>query len=112
MSASTLSKRIPADFGHYVQMLREAYGWSREELARKAGITMVTVYHCEKKHRTRLHAKSLTGLIDAFDLRREEVHAAAMDFINIAEYQSKKPGDADALEEHIIQVFTDRLRNE
>src|SRR5262245_806510 len=58
----------PASFGAHLKALREAAGFTQEELATIAGLSVHAVSALERGHRRRPHLETLRALSMALDL--------------------------------------------
>ena len=60
-----------------VEILRKAHGWSRLELATRAGVTESTIIRAERTSPTALQARNLEKIARAFDVQIGELLKAA-----------------------------------
>jgi len=65
----------PRTFGALVRHLRDERGWTQEQLAREAGITVTSVSNLERGATMLPNAETVEKLARAFDLEPEEMDA-------------------------------------
>src|SRR6266540_2003321 len=63
----------PTTFGGLVRHLREERGWTQEQLARLAGITVTSISNLERGATVLPNAETVEGLAAAFGLDPEEM---------------------------------------
>jgi transcriptional regulator with XRE-family HTH domain len=64
--------------GARLKALREAKGWTQEELARRAGISVASVRHLEQADRVDPRTSSVVSLADAFGMAPERLLKALL----------------------------------
>lgn len=72
---ATMKRSAPGSFGAHLKALREAAGFTQEELATIAGLSVQAISALERGERRRPHGETVRALSAALDLK-PEVHSA------------------------------------
>ncbi|SRR6266498_1026041 len=63
----------PASIGELIRQLRDAHGWTQEQLARQAGITITCLSNLERGATADPNIETVAGLAAAFGLQPSEL---------------------------------------
>src|SRR6266498_2213875 len=63
----------PASIGELIRQLRDAHGWTQEQLARQAGITITCLSNLERGATHDPNIETIAGLAAAFGLQPSEL---------------------------------------
>src|SRR5678815_736411 len=85
-----MDRGAPGSFGARLKALREAAGFTQDELATIAGLSVYAVSALERGERRRPHVETVRALAAAFDLSPEEREAL------LASARAKNPDETPA----------------